>query len=85
MYPHTPVTLADLLELCCNKAGEQRPHTAATDKRLCNASHPDVDVVGRTVELQQPAGQVCVIQDPSELRLVPGLRQATQLAIGVVA
>ncbi len=87
MYPHTywPVTLADPLELYCDEAGEQRPHTAAADKRLRHASQPDVNVVGRTVVLQQPAGQVGVVQDLSELRLVPGLRQAAEPAPGVVA
>lgn len=87
MYPHIygPVTLADPLELSCDEAGEQRPHSAAADKWLRHSSHPDVDVVGRTVVLQQPAGQVVVVQDPSKLCLVLGLRQAAEPAPGVVA
>lgn len=79
-----PVALADLLELHRDEAGKQRSHTAAADEGLCHTSQPDVNVVRGTVELQQPAGQVRIIHDTAEFRLVPGLRQAADLAPGVV-
>lgn len=81
---YVPVALADLLELHRDEAGKQRPHAATADEGLCHTSQPNVNIVRGTVELQQPAGQVRIIHDTGEFRLVLGLRQAADLAPGIV-
>lgn len=81
---YVPVALADLLELHRDEAGKQRSHTAAANEGLCHTPQPDVNVVRGTVELQQPASQARIIHDPAEFHLVPRLRQAADLAPGVV-
>lgn len=68
------------MELGGDHAGKQRPHAAARDKGFSHAPHPNIYVGGRTVQLQQAAGQVAVVQDLSELGLVAGLGQVTELA-----
>lgn len=82
---HSPVSLADFLELGGDEAGKQRTHAAITDERLGHAGQPHVDVVGGAVQRQQPAGQVGVVQDLAQLPQVSGLRQAAELAPRVVA
>lgn len=73
------------MELGCDEASKQRPDTATLGKWLCNASEPNINVVGGSIELQQLAGQVVVVQHPTQLFLILGLRQTTEPPPGVVA
>ena len=80
-----PVSLTDFLELVGDEAGEQRAHTTSVDEGFCSASHPHVDVAGRSVQLQEPSRQVHVVQYLSQLCLVAWLGQPTVLTPRVVA
>ena len=80
-----PVSLADVLELVGDEAGEQRAHTASPDEGFCHSSHPHVDVAGCSIQLQEPGRQACVVQNLSQLCLVAGLGQPTELTPRVVA
>lgn len=68
---HTPVSLADPLELGGDEAGEERPDAAPVYEGFSHAPHPHVNVSWGAVELQQSAGQVFVVQNYSQLSLVP--------------
>lgn len=82
---YAPVSLADPLELRADETSEERTHAAVADKRLGHTGQPHVDVVGRAVQLQEPAGQVGVIQDLAQFLQVPRLGQAAEPAPGVVS
>lgn len=65
LHKYWPVALADLLELLCNETGEQRSHTASSHWRFWKTCHPNINVVGRLVEVQQLFGQGSIPQNIS--------------------
>lgn len=81
---HLPVSIANLLELFPQEAGQERPHPAPFYQGLRDAPNPEVYVARGPVEIQQLLSQHLVLQHGTQLCQCLGLPEVAEASPGVI-